>query len=111
MEGLGGERKRVKRQHGDDNGKERQDFETKLNLELLSKYLPKFDQLSANFPLITAYIRIFQQSLNLMDLEQIEMDLSLKVEADQAAGYLEFVQCVTEIKCSNNEQQGTTLRW
>ncbi|RNA04154.1 nucleolar pre-ribosomal-associated [Brachionus plicatilis] len=79
-----------------------QDFETKLNLELLSKYLPKFDQLSDNFPLITAYIRIFQQSLNLMDLEQIEMDLSLKLEADQAAGYLEFVQCVTEIKCRNN---------
>ncbi|RNA25485.1 hypothetical protein BpHYR1_054476 [Brachionus plicatilis] len=34
-------------------------FETKLNLEMLSKYLPKFDQLSYNFPLIIAFIRTF----------------------------------------------------
>ncbi|RNA31673.1 hypothetical protein BpHYR1_041727 [Brachionus plicatilis] len=47
-------------------------FVTKLNLRLLSKYLPKFDQFSDNFPMITAYIPIYQQSLNLMDLEQIE---------------------------------------
>ncbi|RNA25484.1 hypothetical protein BpHYR1_054475 [Brachionus plicatilis] len=33
-----------------------------------------------------------------MDLKQIEMDLSLKLEIGQAADYLEFVQCVTEIK-------------
>ncbi|RNA37385.1 hypothetical protein BpHYR1_027537 [Brachionus plicatilis] len=64
-------------------------FKNKLNFELLSKYLPKFDQLSDNFPLITPYIRIFQQSLNLMDLKQIEMDLSSKLEASQAAGYLD----------------------
>ncbi|RNA33660.1 hypothetical protein BpHYR1_019121 [Brachionus plicatilis] len=31
-------------------------FEVKINLELLSKYFPKFDQLSDSFPLITAYI-------------------------------------------------------
>ncbi|RNA40358.1 hypothetical protein BpHYR1_042499 [Brachionus plicatilis] len=59
-------------------------FETKFNLGLLSKYFPKFEQFSNSFPLITAYIRIFQQSLNLIDLEQIEMDLSLKLEAGQA---------------------------
>ncbi|RNA01717.1 hypothetical protein BpHYR1_015596 [Brachionus plicatilis] len=33
-----------------------------------------------------------------MDLKQIEIDLSLKLEAGQADGYLDFVQCVTEIK-------------
>lgn len=77
-------------------------FETKLNLELLSKYLPKFEQLSKNFDLIAAYIRIFQQSLNLMDLEQIEIDLSLKFEPAEAQSYLKFIQCVSEIKYKNN---------
>ncbi|RNA31385.1 hypothetical protein BpHYR1_017756 [Brachionus plicatilis] len=37
-----------------------------------------------------------------MDLKQIELDLSLKLEASQAAGYLDFVQCVTEIKYRNS---------
>ncbi|RMZ93505.1 hypothetical protein BpHYR1_008583, partial [Brachionus plicatilis] len=32
-----------------------------------------------------------------MDLEQIETDLSLKLEAGQTAGYLDFVHCITEI--------------
>ncbi|RNA20430.1 hypothetical protein BpHYR1_033010 [Brachionus plicatilis] len=37
-----------------------------------------------------------------MDLEQIEMVLSLKLEAGQADGYFDFVHCTTEIKYRNN---------
>lgn len=77
-------------------------FETKLNIELLSKHLPRFDQLSKNFDLITVYVGLFEQSLNLMDLEQTEMDLSVKFEMTDASSYLKFVQCVAEIKYRNN---------
>ncbi|RNA01251.1 hypothetical protein BpHYR1_041226 [Brachionus plicatilis] len=46
-----------------------------------------------------------------MDLEQKEMNLSLKLEAGQAAGYFDFVHCATEIKYRNNfEMMSDRLR-
>ncbi|CAF0751073.1 unnamed protein product [Brachionus calyciflorus] len=81
-----------------------ENFDMKLNLDLLSKYLPKFECLTQlkNFQLITSYIEIFQESLNLMDLEQVELDLSSNFDPSDAEKYLNFLICLSQIKYKNN---------
>lgn len=94
-------------------------FDSKLNLELLSKHFPKFDVFTSfnlvekqrvevlcrSFEIFGLYFEIFTDSVNFMEVESLEVSLSDKVAAlistdssDVCAKYLEFLIKLNELK-------------